>query len=148
MGEIHVVERMLSCGSPIGGEGNGGVILPRVNSCRDGFVAMALVLEMLAETGARVSEIRGQWPAWAIVKQRVPCRSRDVSAFLRLVRHFYRNEDLDLTDGVLVRWQDRWLHIRGSQTEPVLRIIAEAPSKEEARSLIRHAMTYLRPSMI
>ncbi len=145
VGEIHVLERMLACGSPVGGEGNGGVILPQLNLCRDSFVAMALVLEALAESGAAVGELRRQWPGYAIVKRRIPCRARDAAAFLRLVRHFYRKDELDLTDGVMVRRPDRWLHIRGSQTEPVLRIIAEAPSEAEAQDLIRHALDYLRP---
>ncbi len=144
VGESHVVERMHACGAAIGGEGNGGVVVPAVNPCRDGFVAMALLLEMIAERRAGPEEIRSQWPPYAMVKRRMPCRARDVAAFLRLMRHLYRDDELDLTDGVLVRRPDRWLHIRGSNTEPVLRIIAEAPTDEEAQGLVQHALTYLR----
>jgi phosphomannomutase len=145
VGEVHVLERMRECGAVIGGEGNGGVIVPALNPCRDSFVAMALILELLAESRVPLSEFRSRWPRYATIKHRVDCRSRDAASFLRLVRHLYRGTRIDTTDGVLVRWQDRWLHMRGSQTEPVLRIIAEAPTEEDARLLIQRVLEFLRP---
>jgi phosphomannomutase len=148
VGEIHVLERMLACSAAIGGEGNGGVILPSLNPCRDSFIAMALVLESLTRTGETVSALRSRWPYYAIVKQTIPCRSRDVAPFLRLVRHLYRDDKQELTDGVLIRWPDRWLHVRGSQTEPVLRIIGEARTEPEARAMIQPVLEYLRPGIV
>lgn len=145
VGEVHVLEKMRDCRAVIGGEGNGGVIVPSINPCRDSFVAMALILELLAESGIPLSEIRGRWPRYATIKHRIDCRSRDAASFLRLVRHLYQGSQIDTTDGVLVRWPDRWLHVRGSQTEPVLRIIAEAPGEEDARLLISRVLEYLRP---
>jgi len=145
VGEIHVLERMLSCGAAIGGEGNGGVIYPSVNPCRDSFVAMALLLEALVQFKGTMRDLRRLYPSYAIVKQRVPCRPRDAASFLRLVRHLHRNDELDVSDGIMVRWPDRWLHVRGSETEPVLRIIAEAPTEPEAQALVRRVLDYLRP---
>ena len=136
---------MRECSAVIGGEGNGGVIVPSLNPCRDSFVAMALVLELLAMSRVPLSWIRSRWPRYATIKHRVDCRSRDAASFLRLVRHLYRGAQVDTTDGVLVRWPDRWLHVRGSQTEPVLRIIAEAPREEDARLLIQRVLEFLRP---
>jgi len=140
-----VLDRMLAVGSRIGGEGNGGVIAPSINPCRDSFVAMAFLLEALAETKSTVSELRGQLPSYAMVKHRIACRSRDATPFLRLVRHLFRNNEIDLTDGVRVLWPDRWVHVRASNTEPVIRIIAEAPTETEASQLAQRVMEYLRP---
>lgn len=145
VGEVHVLDRMLAVGSRIGGEGNGGVIAPSINPCRDSFVAMAFLLEALAETKSTVSELRGQLPSYAMVKHRIACRSRDAIPFLRLVRHLFRNDEIDLTDGVRVLWPDRWVHVRASNTEPVIRIIAEAPTETEASQLAQRVTEYLRP---
>jgi phosphomannomutase len=145
VGEVHVLDRMLAVGSRIGGEGNGGVIAPSINPCRDSFVAMAFLLEALAETKSTVSELRGQLPSYAMVKHRIACRSRDATPFLRLVRHLFRNNEIDLTDGVRVLWPDRWVHVRASNTEPVIRIIAEAPTEPEASQLAQRVTEYLRP---
>jgi phosphomannomutase len=145
VGEIHVYEGMLAVGARLGGEGNGGVIIPAVNPCRDSFVGMAVILEALAESKCKTSELRARLPVCAMVKHKFACRSRDVAPFLRLARHLFRNEEMDLTDGVRVLWPDRWIHIRGSNTEPVIRIIAEAPTEPDARRLVQSVMEYLRP---
>lgn len=145
VGEVYVLERMLATGSRIGGEGNGGVIAPAINPCRDSFVAMGYLLEALAETGRTVSDLRSQLPSYAMVKHRIACRSRDAVPFLRLVRHLFREEEMDLTDGVRVLWPDRWVHVRASNTEPVVRIIAEAPTESEASQLVQRVTEYLRP---
>jgi phosphomannomutase len=145
VGEVHVLERMLAIGSRIGGEGNGGVIAPAVNPCRDSFVAMAYLLEALAETKSVISDLRSQLPSYAMVKHRIAGRSRDAASFLRLVRHLFRDDEMDLTDGVRVLWPDRWVHVRASNTEPLIRIIAEAPTETEANQLVQRVAEYLRP---
>lgn len=145
VGDVHVVEKMLATKAMIGGEGNGGVIYPRINPCRDSFIAMALILESLSETGKTLQELRSELPSYSIIKEKVPCRSREIAAFLRLLKHLYAGEKIDETDGIKVIWPDRWLHVRGSNTEPILRIIAEARSEPEAREIINNVTEYLRP---
>ncbi len=145
VGESHVVERILETGARIGGEANGGVIDPRINLCRDSFVAMAWLLEALATEPGPISALRDRIPSYHMVKEKLPCRPRDVAPWLRLLRHLFRDEELDLTDGLKVLWPDRWLHVRGSGTEPVVRITAEARTERDARELVRSVFEYLRP---
>lgn len=144
VGEAFVLEKMVEVGARIGGEDNGGVIVPEVNHCRDSFAAMALILERLAEQPLPVSQILASLPRYAMVKTSVPCRSREAAAFVRLMRHVYRDETLDLTDGVKVTGEDRWLLVRASNTEPLLRLTAEARDESEARRLVDSALEYFR----
>jgi phosphomannomutase len=81
-----------------------------------------------------------------MVKDKMECRARDVAPALRLLRHLYRGEKMILTDGVKILWPGRWLHVRGSNTEPVIRVLAEAATADEARSMVLGVMEYLRPS--
>ena len=143
VGEIHVVERMLESGAAIGGEGNGGVILTEVHPCRDGFVGMALVLEAMAESGLRVKELCSRIPRYAIMRDALRCPARDIAPLLRLLSGIYRNQKTDLTDGVKVLWADRWIHARPSNTEPIIRLIAEAPTEADARALLMEALECL-----
>jgi phosphomannomutase len=145
VGEAHVLEKMAEVGAPVGGEGNGGVIVPEINRCRDSFVAIALVLEHLVREGSPVSRVLASLPPCGITKVSVPCRSRDASAYLRLMKRVYGDAELDLTDGVKVNWPDRWLLIRASNTEPLVRLTAEAEDPTEARRLIDAALEYFRP---
>jgi phosphomannomutase len=146
VGEIHVVGRMLECNAVIGGEGNGGVILPDVHPCRDSFVAMALVLEALAWDRVPVSELRARIPRYAMVKDKLLCSPRDFAPSLRLLQILYRGKTMDMTDGVKVLWPDRWLQARPSNTESIIRLIAEAPTESGARSLLMEALECLSPS--
>ena len=126
---------------------NGGVIVPAVNPCRDGFTAMALVLEALAVENTTVRGLRGRLPRYAMVKEKLPCRRRFIAPCLRLVRYHNSGQEMDLTDGVKVLRSDgRWLHVRGSNTEPVIRITAEAASRDAARELVEEVLEYLRPA--
>lgn len=145
VGESHVVERMQESRARIGGEANGGVIDPRLNLCRDSFVAMAWLLEALAVEASSVSALCGRISRYHMVKEKLPCRPRDVAPWLRLLRYLFRDEELDLTDGLKVLWPDRWLHVRGSNTEPVVRITAEASTDRDAKELVRSVFEYLRP---
>ncbi|MFB3904988.1 MAG: phosphoglucosamine mutase [Acidobacteriota bacterium] len=145
VGEVHVVERMLQCRASIGGEGNGGVILPTVNPCRDGFVGMALILEALAVEGVRISELRSRLSSYVMLRDRLQCEPRDIAPLLRLIRTAYLGQNLDFTDGIKVLWDQKWLQVRQSHTEPILRLTAEAPTEAEARALLTEALTILTP---
>jgi phosphomannomutase len=147
VGEVNVVEKMQECGAEIGGEGNGGVILSPVNPCRDSFVGMALILEALVELECSLSELRARVPTYAMASEKLLCPARDVAPSLRLLRDLYREETLDLTDGVKVVWKDRWLHARPSTTEPVIRLHAEAPTEADARKLLGEALECLSPTL-
>ncbi len=146
VGEIHVIERMLEIGAEVGGEGNGGVILRPVNCCRDGYVGMALILEALAAEGGTISRLRKRIPQYAMVKEKLLCAARDIAPSLRLLQKLYRGQAIDLTDGMKVVWPDRWLHARPSNTEPIIRLVAEAPTEAEARALLLQALECLSPT--
>ena len=146
VGEVHVIDFMQQCGATIGGEGNGGVIAPAINPCRDSFVGMALLLESLALEGDTIEVLRAKFPRYALVKEKLDFLAREVPTALRRLQHFFRKETIDLTDGIKVLWPDRWLLARASLTEPVIRVIAEAPTEKEARNLIQQAFECLRPS--
>jgi phosphomannomutase len=146
VGEINVLSKMLECRAEIGGEGNGGVIMPAVNPCRDSFVGMALLLEALAEEGGTIGEMRARIPSYAIVREKLECPARAIAPALRSLQNLYRQETMDLTDGVKVVWPDRWLHARPSNTEPVIRLTAEAPTELEADALMREALECLCPT--
>lgn len=146
VGEIHVIEKMLECGARIGGEGSGGVIVPEANPCRDSFVAISLLLELLAVEGKSVSELRNELPSFHMLKTQISCLPRDVAPAIRLLRYFYRDSELDLTDGIRILWPDRWIHVRGSNTEPVIRVVAEADSQAGVRDLIDEVMDYVKPA--
>jgi phosphomannomutase len=146
VGEIYVIERMLEIGAEIGGEGNGGVILSPINCCRDSLIGMALILEALAGEGGTIGELRNRMPRYALVKEKLMCAARDIAPSLRLLQKLFRGETIDLTDGVKVVWPDRWLHARPSNTEPIIRLIAEAPTEPEAKSLLLQALECLCPT--
>lgn len=135
VGEVNVVEKMRSVGAVIGGEGSGGVIYPPFHPGRDSFVAMVLILTLLAETGKTVPQLLSEFPGREIVKTSLACPTDCISQILAGTRNKYRSERLDLLDGIKVSWPDRWVMVRLSDTEPVLRVTAEAPSREEALAL-------------
>ncbi len=136
VGEINVVQRMREVGARIGGEGNGGVIAAEINPCRDSFVAMAYILEAMALNGAAINDLRSAIPRYVFVKQRVEVRLRDVPAALRRFRDLWQQATLDTTDGIKAIWSDRWVQARASNTEPIIRLIAEAPTERDAHALL------------
>ena len=135
VGEINVAKRMKEVGSVIGGEGNGGVILPEAHYGRDALVGMALVLQAMAESGSTISKLVDSIPKYHIVKKRYEPDTVDLEAAMAAVTEHYANQSPDLRDGVKIDWSDRWIHIRRSNTEPILRVIAEAPDQEDADEL-------------
>lgn len=136
IGEANVTEMMRQYKAIIGGEGNGGVIYPKVNYCRDSQVGMALILHLLAETGKTVSELMSDLPPFRIVKEKLPCPSHKIAEVLKMTRTMYADRPMDLRDGVKIRFENGWLHVRGSNTEPIIRLVAEAPTEEEAKSIL------------
>ena len=140
VGEANVVDEMLLRAAVIGGEGNGGVIDPRVGLVRDSFVGMALVLDAMARRGQPISRLADELPRYAIWKTKIELGRDAISnALMALERHFEEAQS-DRLDGLRLDWQHKdgsgsWLLVRPSNTEPVVRIIAEAPSAEEARRL-------------
>ncbi|MDX6444536.1 MAG: phosphomannomutase [Blastocatellia bacterium] len=135
IGEVNVTEEMQKRQAVIGGEGNGGVIYPRLNFARDSLVAMALILHLLAETGQTITELVNTLPRFAMIKEKLVCPSDKISAVLRMVRQEFAAYPLDLRDGVKVSLPNGWFLVRGSNTEPIVRVIAEAERDDEARTI-------------
>ncbi len=135
VGEIHVVERMRAERAVLGGEGNGGVIDPRVGFVRDSFVGMAVVLDLLAAEGRPLSALVGDLPRFAMVKDQYPRGDAPVSAVFDRITAAHPDARVDRRDGLRLDWPDRWAHVRSSNTEPIVRVIAEAAEFEPARAL-------------
>ncbi len=140
IGEANVTEEMQKRGAIIGGEGNGGVIYPRINFCRDSHVGMALILHLLAETGRSVSALLSDLPRYFFVKEKLVCPSDKIAEVLKLIRREYADYPLDLRDGVKVMFESGWLHVRGSNTEPILRVMAEAPTSARAGEIVAQVL--------
>lgn len=135
VGEINVVETMKKVGAVVGGEGNGGVIIPEINYGRDSFGGIAIVLQHLAESGQTISGLVKTIPQYIMIKTKISCPSDKMFSILRKIAELYKNENLNLEDGVKINFPDSWLHIRASNTEPIIRIIAESKTKQQAESL-------------
>lgn len=138
VGEINVVRRMEAEGATIGGEGNGGVILPDVHMTRDAPVAAALILQLLADEERPLSEIVEEIGRYEIVKEKVPRPSGSLDAAYTDLAEALGAPSIDRQDGLRLDWpeQRRWAHLRPSGTEPIVRIITEAPTLEEAQELV------------
>ena len=137
VGEVNVAVRMRAERAAIGGEGNGGVILSEVHLGRDAPVGVALVLQMLLEDNAPLSAVVSRYPRYAIVKDKLDRPEADLGSVYDALRAGFPDADADAQDGLRLSWRDRWVHIRPSGTEPIVRVIAEAPTTAEAENLIR-----------
>ena len=136
VGEVNVVEKMKDTQAVIGGEGNGGIIYPESHYGRDALVGIALFLTQLAKSGKKVSELRAQYPHYHMAKKRMDLSpDTDVDALLNSLKNKYRDCPISEIDGVKIDFPDRWIHLRKSNTEPIIRIYTEAPTKEEAEEL-------------
>jgi phosphomannomutase len=135
VGEAHVARRMLELGAAIGGEGNGGVMYPALHVGRDAPLAAALVLALLARTGTTVSELVAGAPRYVIVKAQAP-RGAPLEGAYASLRTRFPDAAVDTRDGLRLAWTDRWLHVRPSNTEPIVRLIAEAPTRAGAEALV------------
>ena len=135
VGEINVADKMKEIDAIIGGEGNGGVILPEVHTGRDAPVAIALTLQALLEFGGTIEELKNSLPQYVMVKNKVNIEGIDPDLILQKLAEKYKNEEINLLDGVKIDFEQSWVHLRKSNTEPILRIISEAPTIKEAQEL-------------
>ncbi len=138
VGEANVARAMREEGALIGGEGNGGVMLPSLHIGRDAPLGVALILQLLAQSGLEVSELVGRHPRYAIVKGKGP-RGGDLPALYAALRERFPDATADDRDGLRLSWRDRWVHVRPSGTEPIVRYIAEAPTQDDAEALVAAA---------
>ena len=136
VGEVNVTTKMKETGAVIGGEGNGGVIYPASHYGRDALVGVALFLTLLAKSGKKVSELKKTYPSYAIAKNKIELTPEiDVDAILAEVKKRYSNETITDIDGVKIDFADSWVHLRKSNTEPIIRIYSEAATMEAADEL-------------
>ncbi len=136
VGEVNVTTLMKKINAVIGGEGNGGVIYPPLHYGRDALVGVALFLTLLAKSGLKVSELKKKYPQYAIAKTKIQLTPEmDVDAILDVVKKRYANEKITTIDGVKIDYPDSWVHLRKSNTEPIIRIYSEAHTMEQAQAL-------------
>lgn len=136
VGEVNVTTKMKETGAVIGGEGNGGVIYPAAHYGRDALVGVALFLTLMAKSGKKVTELKAGYPPYAIAKNKVQLTPEiNVDAILAEVKKQFANEKINDIDGVKIDFKDSWVHLRKSNTEPIIRIYAEAHTMEEADAL-------------
>jgi phosphomannomutase len=135
VGEANVARSIRDEGAIVGGEGNGGVILPSLHIGRDAPVGVALILHLLAASGHSVSELVARQPRYRIVKAKAQ-RGRDLAHVYAQLKSRFRDASPDTRDGLRLAWSDRWVHVRPSGTEPIVRFIAEAPTQADAEALV------------
>ncbi len=133
VGEVNVVAKMKDTNAVIGGEGNGGIIYPELHYGRDSLVGIALFLSYLAELNIPVSELRKTYPSYFMSKKKIQLTPElDVDGILKVMEEKYASEEITTIDGVKIDFPDNWVHLRKSNTEPIIRIYTEATSQEEA----------------
>ena len=141
VGEVNVTTKMKEVGAIIGGEGNGGVIYPESHYGRDALVGIALFLSSLAQKGMKVSELRATFPNYFIAKNRIDLTpSTDIDAILNEVKEIFADQQVNDIDGVKIDFPDKWVHLRKSNTEPIIRVYSEASSMEVADELGKQLM--------
>ena len=145
VGEVNVVEMMKKTNAIIGGEGNGGIILPDSHYGRDAIVGIVLFLSLLAEKKISVSSLKSTYPLYFMSKKKIDLNSNiDLDGLLATIEKKYENESLNTLDGVKIDFQDSWVHLRKSNTEPIIRIYTEATSQDEADVLANRFITELK----
>jgi len=147
VGEINVAEKMLELEAIIGGEGNGGVILPELHLGRDAPVAVALTLQHLMEFGGALHELFLSMPQYKMVKEKVSIEGMDPDKVLATMAEKYKDENVNLLDGVKIDFDDSWVHLRKSNTEPIVRVMSEAATEEAAQKLANHFMQEIKQLM-
>ncbi len=141
VGEVNVVEKMKETNAIIGGEGNGGVILPELHYGRDALAGIALFLSLMAESKEKVSNIRSSYPSYFISKNRITLDpDMDVDMILKKIAQKYEREEVSTIDGVKIDFEDGWVHLRKSNTEPIIRVYSESNSVNMAENLSKKMM--------
>ena len=136
VGEANVVQAIFQNNAAIGGEGNGGVIDPRIVPGRDSLVGIAFVLQLMAATGKSLSQLVNDIPRYEIVKTKFECKREDADRAVAALKKEFASEKTDTQDGIRIDWPNGWVHARPSNTEPIMRIIAEAPDRATAEQRI------------
>jgi phosphomannomutase len=136
VGEVNVAEKMEQVNALIGGEGNGGVMDPRIHYGRDAIVGMGLILELMARTGKTCSQLAAALPQYQMIKTKIDCPTARSRELIRTFKNEAKAARANTEDGLRLDWEDRWVHIRASNTEPVMRVIAEAKTREAAQALV------------
>jgi phosphomannomutase len=144
VGEANVVEKMRQVDALIGGEGNGGVIDPRVGWVRDPYIGMGLVLQLLAESGKTLSQLVAELPSYTIVKDKYSVAPERLQALSAALERRWPDAAPNRLDGLRLDWPDRWVHVRPSNTEPIVRVIAEAPQASDAQKLCKEVGVMLQ----
>jgi phosphomannomutase len=147
VGEANVIQAMLASGAAIGGEGNGGVIDPRIVPGRDSLVGIAYVLQLMAATNLSVSQIVERIPRYEIVKTKFPCRREDANRVVAALKEHFAKEKVDTQDGIRIDWADGWVHARSSNTEPIMRVIAEGPDRAKAEAWIAQVQDVVKKTL-
>lgn len=137
VGEVNVVEKMKAVNAVIGGEGNGGVIVPGLHYGRDALAGVVLVLSLLAKSGKPLSTLKAEYPTYFMVKDKIALTPDiDLVKILQQMEEKYKHENYNTIDGLKIDFPDKWVHLRKSNTEPIIRIYAEAHSEAEAKALV------------
>jgi phosphomannomutase len=144
VGEVNVVEKMKEVKASIGGEGNGGIIDPALHYGRDALMGLALFLTHYVKKGMSMTEMKASYPPYVMSKNKIQLSPEvDVDALLRSVEESYSNEELSTVDGVKIDFAEGWVHLRKSNTEPIIRVYSEAASAEEANALAKRIMDHV-----
>lgn len=145
VGEVNVVEKMKETNAVIGGEGNGGIIYPELHYGRDALIGIALFLTQLAERKLSVSDLRKTYPNYYISKNKIELTPEiDVDKILELLKEKYQNEQITTIDGLKIDFKDGWVHLRKSNTEPIIRIYAESEGKDKANSFAENMINEIK----
>ena len=145
VGEVNVVEKMKETNAVIGGEGNGGIIYPELHYGRDALIGIALFLTQLAERKLSVSDLRKTYPNYYISKNKIELTPKiDVDKILELLKEKYKNEQITTIDGLKIDFEDGWVHLRKSNTEPIIRVYAECQGKDKANSFAENMIDEIK----
>lgn len=140
VGEANVVAKMREVKAIVGGEGNGGVIFPQVSHTRDAAVAMVIILQYMLESGKRIGKLAAKIPSYHMEKRKVALEDRDFKSVVQKLKKLRKKGKLNKNDGFRIDWGDSWLHVRPSGTEPIIRVIAEAKTKQKAKLIAGEAI--------
>jgi phosphomannomutase len=148
VGEVNVVKKMKEVNAVIGGEGNGGIIFPELHYGRDALVGIALILSQLAASGKTVKQLRGSYPDYFIVKNKLELdKSLDLNIVFDNIKDKYRSQPVNIEDGLRIEFDNDWVHLRASNTEPIIRIIAESNFETTANNIAMKLMHDIKESI-